>query len=828
VGVFFGYIIKWWLVSVIIGLVAFPVSFLLFKRSQEKGYLFSKIIGIFLISYFSWLLGFLNFSTASIIIVTLALAGLSGYIFVKNKAEILDFINEKTSIIIISELFYLMIFLVYAFFRMYQPDIVGTEKFMDFAFMNSIVKASHMPPFDPWMFGKGLFINYYYFGYLMMAIMFKLTGVPMGMGFNLALTFTVALSALGIVGLLYNLTKNFLIGMLAAAFLLLISNIDGFMQVASNQWGLSGFNWWHTSRIIDYAKYDVTINEFPFFSFLLGDLHPHQMAIPFVLLALNIALSYLKWNDNKLVEKKMEKILFIVFNGLVLGGLWFLNSWDFPTYLFVTFLCMISYKYSNSEKDEKWWLDAFYATGLIILVFLIAYLPFILIFRSPVSIKSGLVGPVKANTRITDYLIIFGIMLFPIVSFLITRTLNWIYALRLQGIAGSKVKKRNDYCPNCNAEIREGKLICGQCGYVVTGEELHLGGEELPVKKANQGAMSFFKFLIEPTSTKDKKLFISIAAAFAVALILIVVKTIFDFNANCPECDKHFAHLGLFSGVMFLMLSFVFLLGITKLEQKENQFILILVFTAFFAALGCDLFHIIDTFSRAGQHSILERMNTVFKFYYQSWIMYSIAAAYAFFWMKHFYLRFKPAYVRWTWYGAFIILIVLGMFYPIASSNVKTGGFSTALNLDGTDFLKDRLYEGRMTATGDYEAINWIRQNIKGSPVITEAWGGEYTDYARVSSFTGLPTIIGWPGHELQWRGSGEEAGRRQAAVGRIYETLDINEAQSLLNQYDAKYVYVGALERDKYPNAQALAKFSQFMDIVYTNKYDTIIYKTR
>ena len=446
--------------------------------------MFSKIIGIFLLSYFSWLFGFIVFSNATIIIVGLLILALSVFLFIKNKDEILDFFNTKAALVIITELFYLFIFLVYALFRMYQPDIIGTEKFMDFAFMNAITKADKMPPYDPWMYGvdangKPLFISYYYFGYLMIAIMMKLTNIPNGVCFNLALTMIVAMSAIAMVGVLYNLTKNYLIGFLAAAFLLLISNLDGFIQVVNNGWSLNNFNWWHSSRIIDYKGYDITINEFPFFSFLLGDLHPHQMAIPFVLLALNMAVLYIKDEDKNYFGRDVSKISFIVFTGLLLGGLWFLNSWDLPTYFFIIFLCMLSNKYSTGEKFDVWIKDLLITCGIILGVAIVAYLPFTLNFSS----QAKGIGIVEANTKITDYLTIFGIMLFPILSFIVFRILNWIYALKYQGIAGLKTKKRELYCPRCGFEIREGKKICGQCGYQISGDELLLGGIELPVKK---------------------------------------------------------------------------------------------------------------------------------------------------------------------------------------------------------------------------------------------------------------------------------------------------------------------------------------------------------
>jgi len=822
VGLYFGYIIKWWFFSVIIGIIAFPISFVLLKKSYEKGYMFSKIIGLFLISYFSWLFGFISFSIATIILVILLMTGLSIYLFIKNKGEILEFLGQRTALVIITELFYLLIFLVYALFRMYQSDIIGTEKFMDFAFMNAITKADKMPPYDPWMFGvdaagKPLYISYYYFGYLMMAIMMKLTNIPNGICFNLALTYVVAMSAIAMVGVLYNLTKNYFIGFLAAAFLLLISNIDGFIQVVNNKWTTNNFNWWHTSRIIDYKGYDITINEFPFFSFLLGDLHPHQMAIPFVLLALNLGILFIREESKNLFEKNISRISFIVFTGLLLGGLWFLNSWDFPTYFFIILLCILSYKYSTGERFNTWINDVLITCGIILGVAIIAYLPFTLVFKS----QAKGIGIVEANTKITDYLTIFGIMLFPIFSFIVFRILNWLYALKYQGIAGLKVKKREFYCPRCGAEIREGKKICGQCGYQISGDELLLGGIELPVKKMNDTVVNFFKFLIDPANTKDNKVLLYTSIAIIIAVAMIVYKTLIYKGP----------HNGLFSGVLFLVICTVFLLGITRVELKENQFVLILVFTGLFASLGCEFFHIVDTFSKDGGagHADLERMNTVFKFYYQTWIFFSIAAAYGYFWVTHFYLSFKPKYVRYIWLSIMWILIVMGMFYPFAASNVKTGGFRGYFTLDGSDFLKTMSYKGRMSALGDWQAIQWLKKNIKGYPVILEAHGPEYTEFARISSFTGIPTVLGWPGHELQWRGSWDEAGKRMADVDTIYTTTDIEQAKQLLKKYKVKYVYVGALEKDKYAGSlQGLDKFSQFMDIIYTNKLETVIYKMR
>ncbi|MEI7640315.1 MAG: DUF2298 domain-containing protein [bacterium] len=807
-----GPIFKFWLVSVVLGLLAFPISFTIFKKSYEKGYMFSKIVALFLVAYFSWLLGFFKFSSGTIYLVLILMTGLSAYLFMKNKDEIIKFLNDNPGIWIASELLYLFIFLAYALFRSYQPDIVGTEKFMDFAFMNSIAKADKMPPFDPWMAGDKFHISYYYFGYLMMAVMMKLTGITAGISYNLSLAFIVALSTLAMVGLLYNLTKNYFIGILAAAFLLLISNIDGFIQVAQNGWSFSNFNWWHSSRIIDYKDYDVTINEFPFFSFLLGDMHPHQMAIPFVLTALNGALVFLRFDEKKIVEKNFDKITLLVFTGLLLGGLWFLNSWDLPTYFFITALCILSYKYSISEKIDDWdWLkDAMLAIGIILGIAIVAYLPFTLFFKSQAS---G-IDITKANTKISDYLVIFGIMLFPVISFLVFRILNWMYAVRLQSVAGKKVEERKIFCPRCSSEIRAGKLFCGTCGYKIDKTEMYLGGLELPIKKANPFTTDLLKFLVEPGIAKAKNIWKIPALVVVIVLIMFVFKTVID--------KPNFGFL--IAGTLLLAVV-TKILGVTKVELKENQFVIILIFASFLLAFGCEFLHVRDTFGKAGGHTPLERMNTVFKFYYQIWILLSVAAAYAFFWIKHFYLKYKPMYVKWIWYSIFVVLIGMGLFYPVASAAVKTGGFNGYTTLDGTEFFNMRY-------PGDYQAIAWIKKNIKGTPVILEAHGPEYTEYGRISSFTGLPTVLGWPGHELQWRGTWEEPGARMGAIDKIYTTTDINEAQRLLKEYNVDYVYVGLLEKTKqeYRTAPKAAwdKFGKFMDIVYSNQAETVIYKVR
>jgi uncharacterized membrane protein len=122
----------------------------------------------------------------------------------------------------------------------------------------------------------------------------------------------------------------------------------------------------------------------------------------------------------------------------------------------------------------------------------------------------------------------------------------------------------------------------------------------------------------------------------------------------------------------------------------------------------------------------------------------------------------------------------------------------------------------------EYAALMWLRENVAGTPVILEAVGGSYTHYGRVSAGTGLPTVLGWPGHQHQWRGSTMEPARREPSVETIYSQPDWAQVVDLLNRYQVSYIYVGDLERSSY-GVDGLEKFEQFLTVAYTNGGVTI-----
>jgi hypothetical protein len=370
-------ILVWWLLISVIGLAAAPLTWRIFKNLPDRGYAFSKPVGLLFVGLVSWLLGFAHFSTLTILLALGLLAGLSYWIWKNHEAEIRAWVAQNAGYLLVAEGFFLLLFMLFVLFRMFNPDIIGTEKFMDLAFMNSLSRATSFPPFDPWMAGKAFSISYYYFGYLFMAILLKLSAVPPAVGFNLALGLLFALAGFSVFGLIYNLTRRLSVAAAGWGAVFMLGNLDGVKQVLVTK-TMENFNWWTPSRVIP-----DTINEFPFFSFLLGDMHPHMLAIPFVVTALALALNHLKSDDPDLGWKHGDNAVVFTFWGVVIGALGFLNSWDLPTLFFVAMLVFFFQQFRlRGAVAGLPWKDMGLGLGLILAAAVIPYLPFYLNFHS--------------------------------------------------------------------------------------------------------------------------------------------------------------------------------------------------------------------------------------------------------------------------------------------------------------------------------------------------------------------------------------------------------------------------------------------------------------
>jgi uncharacterized membrane protein len=249
----------------------------------------------------------------------------------------------------------------------------------------------------------------------------------------------------------------------------------------------------------------------------------------------------------------------------------------------------------------------------------------------------------------------------------------------------------------------------------------------------------------------------------------------------------------------------------------EGVFVLCLTLVGVALLAACEVVFVRDGFGN--------RMNTVFKLFYQAWVLLAVSASYTIYYLD---LRRRAGGWRWPavasyrlWRAVAAVLIAGGLVYTLLAPLSKAGFFAATPTLDGLAWLRE-------ADPHEHAAISWLA-GVEGTPVILEASGGEYSRYNQVSAFTGLPSVLGWAGHEYQWRGNTPEPAARKADVDAIYRTADVQVAERLLRKYDVTFVYVGDLERQAFADAPAgaLTKFSRFMDIAYRNER-VVIYRVR
>jgi YYY domain-containing protein len=243
-------------------------------------------------------------------------------------------------------------------------------------------------------------------------------------------------------------------------------------------------------------------------------------------------------------------------------------------------------------------------------------------------------------------------------------------------------------------------------------------------------------------------------------------------------------------------------LALERSTPEHYRLVATLFSFAFFVTAGVDVIHVWD------------RMNTVFKFYLEAWFIFSAAAAVAAYELWRGGLR--AALVRGAWQVGLVALIGVALFtagsatYGVLTTNrVRT----PKPTLDGTAYLP--LREAHEAA-----AFEWLNQNIAGIPVIAEAYGPSYQEYARVSMNTGLPTVLGWDYHVYQRAHGWGDINRRKADLEKLYTGDNKEAVKAILGKYHVSLVYLGPLERRRYPGTN-LDRFRQWDDVltpVYQN----------
>lgn len=695
---------KWWLGLFFLGLVFLPLTRKIFAAFIfDQAYPIAKTLALLLLSYLLLVLGVIKvlpFTQAGILLLVILAFSLN-YFFLQPQLKK----KLPLKIIIFEEVLFVFSLFLWTFIRGQEGSIRGLEKFMDFGFINSILRADYFPPLDMW-YAK-LPINYYYFGHLSGATLIKLINIPPAVGYNLILATIFALSVTQVFSLIVNIIfiyggQNKVVSFIARAKLIFFGllgaflvNLGGnlhtiylftkgyntdnpqpFWQILSS-WNPTSYWYPNATRFIPF-----TIHEFPSYSYVVADLHGHVFDIPFILVTLAIIFQFFVQLTNKKKFLSKTDLVLPCILGFLAAVHYMTNAFDGPIYL------------------------------------LLALIIFFAVF--------GL-----SRTFIINLLILFG-------SF-------WLFSL--------------PFSVNFSPFVSGIGVNCG-ASYL-----------ETIFKITNLGKIG--PFLFETGNCQISPVWMLFA--------------LWGFYWIC------------FLGFFLLQVFF------TKKQKGNssksiNYYLLFLFGFGIFLTLIPEFFYIKDIYP---QHF---RANTMFKLGYQAFIMLMIASTVFIFQLKNS-LNFVFKLV------ALIILVVcltLVSIYPFFSIPSYYGLLTRPVQLDGSDWLKNQFPE-------DKEIIDYLNNNIRGQPVILEAQGDSYTDYERISAYTGLPTVAGWWVHEWLWRGSADVVGNRIPDIITIYESDDIEKTKALLKKYQIQYLVISQMEKEKYPKL-IQSKFDQIGEKIFTS----------
>jgi YYY domain-containing protein len=802
-------VLLWYGAIFLLGLAAYPLVRLGLSGLPDRGYPLARIAGLLLLSFLTWTAGSLripfNQGTVAAAFLVILISG-AALAYVQREGLRRDWRERRSHFLVIEGLF-LGFFLFGLFLRLANPDLwhpyFGGEKPMDFAYFNAVLKSTTFPPYDPWFTGG--YLNYYYYGFVLVGVITKLLAIVPAIAINLILPTIFAMIAMGAFSIAWNLytagrrleddegkagltikLSHYLVGLAGALFMVVLGNLGtvrmillGFQRLAAPGgvvdeagpitrliWMVQGFGqavtgssmpyarhewYWNPSRVM--APGDNAITEFPFFTVLYADPHAHLFALPVALLALGFAVSVLLSRVRFKSALEWAGALFL--GGLAIGALYPINLSDIYTYLPLGMAALIYTTWRYYQPGEGEFLNGMAPVTrrvviMVSAVLLLVGLAFLLYqpYRSWYGQGFSSVVPwTGIRTPTGSYITHWGLFLFVFISWLAWETREWMANTPL-----SALRKLTPY----KAAIQVAALFLILAVGILLYMGVHIAWMALPL------------------------------AAWAGLLLL---------RPGMPDARR---------AALFLIGTGLAITVMVELIEVQGD---------------------------------ISRMNTVFKFYLQAWTIFAVSAAAAVGWMAASLHRWSQGW-RLAWQVPLTVLIFSGALYTLLGGMAKvTDRMSPQApnTLDGMAYMRYSTYDNLGTLVDldqDYHGIRWMQENVAGSPTIVEAssGGNQYRWFSRYSIYTGLPGVVGWEWHQIQQRLLAHfnwpvDRGRE---IDQFYRTLDVQEAVQFLNKYDVSYIILGQVERGAYPGP-GLEKFSEQDGILWQEVYrdrDTVIYE--
>ena len=790
-------VIIWWLSITLIGLAVFPSVSTLFIRFEDRGIIFSKMIGLLFISGIHFALNtmhLLPFTQAGCLITAAVVCAVNIVLFYKGKLA-KNFKGINISLIAAEEAVLLFLYIIWVWIIGYRPGAYGTEKFMDYGFVTSMLKSQWMPFEDMWYAGEP--INYYYGGQYVTAWIAKLCGVSAGIAYTTMRATIAAFSFSLPLALVYQMLRErfkesvripWTGGVLAGLACGFCGNfhyvIYGIILETANRIKGVEYSYWFpdSTRYIGYDPDlpDKTIHEYPAYSTILGDLHAHYINILFVVTVTAIAYAFAQRilaegrepEEKEWTAKSLAKEIFLqpelILIGLMTGYFRFTNFWDFPIYFVVcgsVVFFMNLWKYGRSIRRF-----AAVMAGQAVFAFLlgvIAALPFTLTFDQ-ISTEVGLV---HSHTQFYQFMILWGLPLAVSILFIAvlvreqrTKLLLARNAIRLTGRREAAEKEKADP-PESGEETADMEEINAVLADLQGTDARYMDSERADAGRTD----SDMDGAERRPGTHVKK----------------------GAERKKDQNSEGTVLLGLMLPDLAALLFALCAIGLILMPE---------------------VIYVKDIYG--GEHY---RANTMFKLTYQAWILFAIVMGYAL--IRILAGSMKSACVLASVCTA-LLLLTLG-YMPRGIMDWFGNIFDPSLRI-GTDasvFVDESFHT-------DFAAITWLNNEVKGRPVCLEAPGDSYSTRERVSVATGLPTVAGWYVHEWLWRGDPDAVSERNKDIEAIYTSGDEKLVKSLIEKYNITYIYIGTQERQAYYNSITDVFLQGLGEVVFSDGEYTYIVK--
>ncbi|MFB6200711.1 MAG: DUF2298 domain-containing protein [Halorhabdus sp.] len=671
-------------------------------------------------------------------------------------------------------------FLFMVAIRAVDPAVhpAGGEKFLDFGLLQSLLRAETLPPEDMWFAGKP--VKYYYGGHLLSSLLARMTNTSARYAYNLAHAGFYAMFVTAAFGLARSIAAHRKLpplpaGLFAAFFVGIASNLlpagqlvvlvlpgglsdaiaglAGF-QITGLSTGLSGFSYWTASRIIP-----GTINEFPLFAWLNGDMHAHMMSTPFLLLAATLLYGYYRTPAG---DRRRRLGLLVALVPLA-AMLAVVNTWSFPSVGGLTVLTLAMAPASPTTLLPSWgrrridagvqrhWSVTRHGFSVVVGLFVLAV---------------GYVLSVPFWLYVTSVVLAVGIAELAVTGVLTSSPAAWL---------------RHEAGRHLLAVVVGGGVLAGGAVVSFPFWTVAAGGQRgigllpdrsgLGVLLLVHGAfllvfgLYYYRYtrprLSDPARTGALLAFLFAVAVLTDAAVLVVAVPLVLVGWLLTRTTAY-----------------------DELPGPGYETVLI---------VGAAGLVVLVEFIYVKEQAGPGRMNTVFKVYAQVWALWATAMGVA---LVGLFADERPSLSLSSpaWRRRFRVLAAV----LLVSTSIY-GAFAMANHFDGTDEATlDALAFVETSHPGEAPAIHWLNEQVDGQPNMVSKPGTDIYQWVNApSSLTGVPTLAGWV-HEVGYRDS-DAYWRRVEDVETIF-TGDPPAQRSLLAAYDVQYVYVGPLERAAYP----------------------------